>query len=133
MEHVNEIIGTISDKLLAAGDTEMAVSEPVQIGKFKILIMARVSVGFGAGGGKGEGMGPHGPHGRRKDCGPMNGGGVGGGGGGGVKGRPVGVVAISEEGVQVLPVPDKPGLFDKIFEKAPELVEKIQDMMPDKQ
>jgi uncharacterized spore protein YtfJ len=134
MEHVNQMIQTVSDSLLAAGDSNVAVGEPVQIGAYKVIILTRTSLGFGAGGGEGEGVGPH-PHGgpAKKHHGPgVKGKGTGGGGGGGVKVRPVGVIAFGPDGVKVLPVPDKPGVIEKIFDKVPEFIEKIQAMMPDK-
>ncbi len=132
MEHLNQMIGTISDKLFAAGESDAAVGDPIQIGDYKIIVITRTSVGFGGGGGEGEGMGPH--HHHKKKGGPppmMQGKGTGGGGGGGVKVRPVGVIAFGPDGVKVLPVPDKPGLVDKLFEKVPDLVEKIQALIPD--
>jgi uncharacterized spore protein YtfJ len=137
MEHVNQMMGMISDQLLAAGESDVAVGEPFQIGAYKVIVVTRTSVGFGGGGGEGEGVGPH-PH-QRKGPGPgrspapgVKGKGTGGGAGGGLKVRPVGVIAFGPEGVQVLPVPDKPGILDKLFEKVPELVEKIQAMFPEK-
>ena len=136
MEHVNQMINAVREHLLEAAASDVAVGDPVQIGKYKILVLTRTSVGFGAGGGEGEGTNPHHHHGpgkKKNGCsGNIKGKGTGGGGGGGVKIRPVGVIAMGPDGVQVMPVPDKPGIFDKLFEKVPELVEKIQDLMPDK-
>lgn len=142
MEKVNQMIDVISNQLLAAGNSDVAVGEPLQLGPYRIIVLARTSVGLGAGGGEGEGVGA--PHGHHRRPGKEGGGarvelelavagkGSGGGGGGGVKVRPVGVVAIGPEGVKVIPVPDKPGILDKLFEKIPDLVEKIQALIPDK-
>ena len=50
-------------------------------------------------------------------------------GGGGGKIRPVGVIVFSPTGVELKALPDKPGLLDKLFDKLPGFIEKIQAIM----
>ena len=79
----------------AAGRTVITASE----------VTAGVGVGFGFGGGSSGGEGrAQGEEDTRP--GVDVGGGGGGGGGGGASGRPVAIVSVSEEGVQVQPVVD---------------------------
>jgi len=130
MDHINDMLNVVSDKLESLGSSDVAVGEPVKLGPFTILALARSAVGFGGGGGEGEGIGPMHGHARKKHP-HFKGKGSGGGAGGGVKVRPVGVVVLGPDGVQVLPVPDKQGVIDKLFDKVPELVDKVKDIFPD--
>ncbi len=135
MEHVNEMMKVVSETLSEAGSCDIAIGEPMTLGKYQILVLTRTSVGFGAGGGQGEGLSPAHPAHHRKGSAPMppmKGKGTGVGAGGAVKVRPVGVIAIGPDGVQVLSIPEKPGMLDKLFEKIPALVERLAPMMPQK-
>jgi uncharacterized spore protein YtfJ len=89
--------------------------------------ISRLGIGLGAAGGAGEGEAPEGKRGRRHGSGK----GVGGGSGGGAKIRPVAVLAFTEAGVEVLPVPGKKGKLDRLIERVPEWVEKFEKKSDD--
>ncbi len=142
MEQVTTLVKMLGDTLLESGSTDVAISEPITAGKYKLLVLTKTSVGFGAGGGTGEGMSPDCHHHHKKPALPKDGAGVrvelmvkgkgtGLGAGGAVKVRPVGVIVLGPDGVRVLPIPDKPGLLDKLFEKIPQLVERLAPLMPE--
>jgi uncharacterized spore protein YtfJ len=44
----------------------------------------------------------------------------------------VGVAIFSDDGVEVVPIADKKGLLDKLFDKVPELIEKVQAVIEKK-
>ncbi len=100
------------DKLLAVARPSAVFSEPVQSGEYTLITASEVTagVGFGLGGGliarteKDE-----------EGDGPQSGFGGGGGGGGGVAGRPVAVITISPEGVEIEPVVDVTKLGIALF------------------
>jgi uncharacterized spore protein YtfJ len=133
MQHVKDLLGLITGELEHVAQSDAVVGEPLELGEVTVVPLSRISLGFGAGGGQGEGEGfgpnAHGPPGKRKSAPPKGGGhgkGEGGATLGGAKVRPVGVAVFSAEGVEVLPVSDKQGLIDRLFDKVPDLVEKIQ-------
>jgi len=106
-EEVREMV----EKLYTVAQPGAVYSEPVESGELKVITAAEVSVGlgFGYGGGFGpsESAGEH--KGEEKAEAPAEsdlGAGVGGGGGGGASGRPVAVISIGPEGVDVEPVVD---------------------------
>lgn len=51
---------------------------------------------------------------------------MGEGAGGAVKVRPVGVIAFTPSGVEILSIPASPGVFDKVVERVPEVVEVVE-------
>ncbi len=138
MQHVKDLLGLITGELEHVAQSDAVVGEPLELGEVTVVPLSRISLGFGAGGGQGEGEGfgpnAHGPRAypqpdKRKRAVPKGGGhgkGEGGATLGGAKVRPVGVAVFSADGVEVLPVADKQGLIDRLFEKVPDLVEKIQ-------
>ena len=80
----------------------------------------RLHPGFGGGGGEGDQRFGHSRG--KKDSHPA-GKGTGGGGGGGAKVRPVGVIIFTEDGIQVERIPHRSGLYDKVFDRIPEIIE----------
>lgn len=90
----------LMEKLFDAAKPEAVFGEPVTAEGQTIITAAEVSVGMGFGFGMGSG-----PAGETEDEGDQAGGAVGGGGGG-AGSRPVAVIRISQEGVQVEPVMD---------------------------
>jgi len=129
MQHITELLEIIGGQLDSVADSNIVLGKPVTLGKFKVIPLSRTSLGFGGGGGEGEGMDHHhGPPRRlHKASGDVKGKGTGGGCGGGGKVRPVGIIVFGESGVEVLPIPDKQGILDKLFEKMPDLLEKVKD------
>jgi uncharacterized spore protein YtfJ len=132
MQHVKELLALITGKLEHVAQSDAVVGEPIELGEVTVVPLSRISLGFGAGGGEGEGEGfgphSHGPPSKRKSAPPKgtHGKGEGGGSVGGAKVRPVGVAVFSADGVEVLPIADRLGLIDRLFDKVPELVEKVQ-------
>ena len=123
MQHVTDILDLVGNKLDGVANNNVVIGKPMELGKVTVVPVSRVHMGFGGGGGQGEGEHPH-HRGKGKQC--HRGKGLGGGGGGGGKVRPVGVIVFKETGVEVLAVPDKQGVFEKLFEKIPELAEKLK-------
>lgn len=122
MNDIQALIGLVSDQVGELAQSDVVLGDPIVLGEVTLVPLSRVSVGFGAGGGTGEadpGRKGHRPRGQ----------GTGGGGGGGGKIRPVGVIVFSPTGVEVKALPDKPGLLDKLFDKLPSFIEKIQAIM----
>jgi uncharacterized spore protein YtfJ len=107
-------------RLLATADTSRVFGQPVSSGAYTVIPVAEVASGGGFG--SGMGFGPSG--GRRKAAAEevvtpeaagdpeelgldaVQGAGGGGGGGGGAMGRPVAVIVLGPEGVEVKPVVD---------------------------
>ncbi len=135
MEKVQDFIDMIGDKVANMAKSDLVEGVPVSLGKFTIVPISQVSVGFGGGGGGGEGQDMHSHHGlhshgknKNSSCGNGNGTGKGSGGGGGGGGqvRPVAVAVFSEDNVEVLTIPERECVFNKIFEKVPDLMDKIK-------
>ena len=128
MEGVLQLVELVSGRVSEFAKSDVVVGEPVTAGNVTLVTLSRVGVGFGGGGGEGEGdfadahHHGHGPRGKGGEGG-FDGKGVGGGAGAGGRVRPVAVVAFTPDGVQVLPVPDKKGLLDKVFDRMPDLIE----------
>lgn len=130
MEQVVQIADLIAAKLAEMASTDVVVGEPLSIGNVTLVPLSSVSVGFGGGGGMAKGefdwfgwkRKPHRSFGDKKDLSAY----AGSGGGGGGKVRPVAVVVFAEDGVRVEPIPDRKGLFDKIFDRIPELIEAVR-------
>ena len=128
MEHVNDLVKLVSDKLAETAQSDLVVGQPIEAGDVTIVPLSSVSMGFAGGGGEGEGEPPH-------DCGPGKkmkmksaaGKGVGGASGGGAKVRPIAVAVFSPEGVQIMPIGEKKCLLDKVFDKIPELIDMAKD------
>jgi uncharacterized spore protein YtfJ len=138
MEHVDSLLDLVAGKVTEVAQSDVVVGDPIELGDVTLVPLSRVSLGFGGGGGEGEGtQGPRRGHWRSKgnnggakaearfEGGEGKGTGLGGGGGGKV--RPVGVIVFTSDGVSVEPIPDKLGVFDKIFEKVPDIIDLIKD------
>ncbi len=92
-------------KLFTVAQPASVFGEPVQSGDYTLITASEVTVGLGFG--RGGGMGSSGPEGEEpsgEEGG--SGAGIGGAGGGGAGGRPVAVITVGPDGVQVEPVID---------------------------
>ncbi len=136
MEHVNTLLDLVAGTVAEVAHSDVVVGEPIELGEVTIVPLSRVSLGFGGGGGEGEGKAPkHRRRSRNKNGGGKpdangelaEGRGTGGGVGGGGKVRPVGVIVFTSEGVTIESIPDKKGVFDKIFDKVPEIIDMVND------
>jgi len=123
MQFLIDLIDMVAGRLEEAAQSDVVVGEPIAIGGITIVPLSRLSVGFGGGGGEGEGDVPNHHH-RRGRGG--RGKGTGQGAGMGARVRPVGVAIFSEDGVEVMPIADKKGLLDKIFDKVPDVIELVK-------
>jgi len=127
MDSIIELLGLVSGELTGATQSEVVVGQPIDLGKVKIVPLSRLSLGMGLGGGEGEGE-VHGKSRKGRTFGG-HGKGFGGGSGAGARVRPVGVAIFTEDGVQVLPIADKKGILDKIFDKIPKVIELVETAM----
>jgi len=118
---IQKVLEAMTDKLTDVANGDAVMGTPIKLGDTTIIPVSRMSVSFGAGGGEGEGDVP-----KTAKTPAGSGAGVGYGGGGGAKVRPVAVIVISSEGVNVMPVPDRKGKLDALLEKIPEFIEQIQ-------
>ncbi|HOX43868.1 MAG TPA: GerW family sporulation protein [Myxococcota bacterium] len=126
MEHLNGLMDLLAGRMADLTKSDLVAGEPLTFGPVTLVVLSRVTLGFGAGGGEGEGDFQQ-LHADKKQRPPFGKGkGVGAGAGGGGKARPVAVVAFGPEGVQILPVPERKGLLDKLFDRVPELIELAQ-------
>ncbi len=110
-ERSQEQAAGVVEKLFDVTRPSSVYSEPVTAGDFTLITASEVSVGMGFGLGVGGGQGRGGPRqGMGEDEPELEGEGTGLGGGGGGGGasmaRPVAVISVGPEGVQVEPVVD---------------------------
>ena len=121
MEHVRNLIETLSPRLEQMVKTETVVGDPIQVQGKTLIPLIRVTYGMFGGGaiGHGEGQGK-GNAGEGEGRGEAKGGGTGGG----MKLAPVAIVCIDDTGVNVFPIADKKGLADTIAEAIPAIMAK---------
>lgn len=124
MKQVEEIIEQVTSTLGDVAQSEVVVGSPMAIGQVTVVAISRISVGFGGAGGEGRGASGESESKEKKREG--SGGGQGSGSGGAAVVRPVAVVVLSEERVDVLPIPEKQGKLGKLIDQIPDLVERIQ-------
>jgi len=119
MQQVMGVLEQVIEQIAQVADSDVVAGEPLELGGVTVVVLSRVSLGLGGGGGQGSGEGTPGKPGGQ---------GTGGGAGGGAKVRPVAVVAFAPDGVEILPVPDKPGLLDKLFDKVPDVIDLVKQV-----
>lgn len=106
MDHAEDLVKSLLDELKVIASTETIIGNPFQAGDTSIIPVSRVSMGIGVGGG--------GQDQQRKGV----------AGGGGVKVEPIAFLVVKDQGVSLLNIGRGKGL-DAIYEKVPELVDKI--------
>ena len=92
------------DKLMSVAEVDKVFSQPVVSGEYTVITAAEVGSGMGLGFGVGAGTDEEKAEGEEPKVDSGSGG--GGGGGGGSFSRPVAVITISPQGVEVKPVID---------------------------
>ena len=117
-------IGGLGD--LANADVVMA--KPAEVNGKQVIPVLALNVGFGDGGGHGEGEGSQAGHGSKKGRGKGKGSGTGSGAAGGARLTPIAVVIRDAGGIRVLRVPRPKKGLEKLLDKIPGLVEKIQKL-----
>jgi uncharacterized spore protein YtfJ len=133
MENLIALIELVSGRLEEAAQSDVVVGDPIVLGGVTLVPLSRLNVGFAGAGGTGEGDVPNGGGpGKRHGGKGGRGRGTGQGVGMGARVRPVGVAIFSDDGVEVVPIADKKGLLDKLFDKVPELIEKVQAVIEKK-
>ena len=121
METIDKMVETVVDHLGTAASSGAVSGKPIVVGDVTQVVLSMVSHGQGAGGREGEG----GTVPAKKGKAPAGGGGGAEGAGGAAKVRPAAVIAFTAQGVQVLPIPDEPGTFDKVVDKIPDVMEVV--------
>ncbi len=105
----SEIIGKLMEELRTVAKTETIIGKEFKAGDFTLIPVSRITLGFGAGGGKGAEA-------KRE--------GEGGGGGGGVCITPIAFIVVKGAEIFFHGI-KRGGTLDAIFEKIPDLAEKI--------
>ena len=100
-QDIDRLVTEVAKKVDELIDSKNVVGEKIAIGDTTIIPLMAAGFGFGAGGGDGKSPGNEG-----------EGRGEGTGGGGGVK--PVAIVVVNPDGVQVTPVPGAPSGLEKL-------------------
>ncbi len=121
MQSIQELMDSLVEHVSDVANSKAVMGDPIQLGDSQVVILSMLSGGMGAGGGSG-----HGEPTRRSKRGSMPGDGAGEGAGGAVKVRPAAVIAFTKAGVKVLPIPAEPGVFDKVVEKVPQVVDMVE-------
>lgn len=94
-------VNSVLEKLMTVARPDTVYSQPVTAGDHTVIMACEVSVGAGLGYGLGGGTDS-----QPASENPSGGAGGGGAGGGGAMGRPVAVINIGPDGVQITPVVD---------------------------
>jgi uncharacterized spore protein YtfJ len=123
MEAIDHLVGVVLSHLTDAATSSVVAGEPIELGDVTVVVLSSLSLGMGAAGGQGSGKRNETPKKGAATGGP--GGGLGEGAGGGVKVRPAAVIAFLPDKVEVLTIPDQPGVFDKMVERVPEVVDMV--------
>lgn len=110
MENTKNILESMYSKLDNFLKTETVVGEPITVDSVKLIPI--ITASFGLGGGFGE-------EGENKNA--------GGGGGLGCKLTADAILVIKDNNVELIPVKKK-GSLDKLIEKVPELVDKLENL-----
>jgi uncharacterized spore protein YtfJ len=92
MEHVNEILSFLGERLKTMAKANAVTAKPISAGDRHVMPLCELSLGFGGGGGTGEGLGED----EQKENQ-----GTGGGVGGAAKATPVAVVIADGDDVRI--------------------------------
>lgn len=120
MKQVEEIIDRVTTTLGEVAQSDVVVGTPMEIGDVTVVPVCRISVGFGGAGGEGSG----GADAKSKKT--QQGAGRGSGSAGAAVVRPVAVIVLTADRVDVLTVPEKPGRLEKLIDHIPTLAERLK-------
>ncbi len=115
----DQLLDKVSQHVKDIVKTETIVGEEFTLGEFTCKPVIKVGLGFASGGGKGVAD--------KSTCH-----GDGGGAGAGMGMAPVGFLVTKGQEISFLPTSDKKGL-QAIFDKVPDLIEKIIEMKKEKE
>ena len=125
MQPIHDVIDQVTATLAEVAQSDAVVGTPIEVGAVTLVPVSRVMAGFGGGVGQGEGDMARGKH---NSKGGGSGKGTGVGSGGGAKVRPVAVIVFSENGVEVLPIGEKPNKLEKFLDQLPDLMERFKNL-----
>ena len=111
---VDELLDRVSEHVKSIASTDTVLGEEFKIGSFTCRPVIKVGTGFGSGIGSGDD-----PKGKYK--------GSGGGAAAGIGVTPLGFLVAKGDEISFIPV-DKKTALATLFEKVPDLVEKMADM-----
>ncbi len=111
---IEELLDKVSAHVKSIANTETVLGEEFKIGEFTCRPVIKVGTGFGSGAGTGDE-----PKGKIK--------GSGGGVGAGIGIVPLGFLTARGNEISFIPV-DKKSALSTLFEKVPDLVEKMAEM-----
>ncbi len=100
MKSIEHMVSTVVGHLGDISSSGAISGEPIVVGDVTLVVLSMLSVGMGTGGGEGAG--------------------------GAAKVRPAAVIAFTADGVQVLPIPNQPDLFDKVVERVPGVMDMVE-------
>ena len=111
--NLDEMLNKVLDHLKTSATTETVIGQQFKLGEFTCVPVIKVSMGFGSGGGEGTAE--------------KQGQGTGGASGGGMQVQPVGFLVTNGNEISLLDVGKSKGIAG-IFDKVPDLMEKIMEM-----
>lgn len=112
--NVDNLLDKISEHVREMTKTETVLGDEFQLGAYTCKPVIRIGVGFGSAGGSGD-------HPKGKGTGTGNGAGAG------VGVTPVGFLVAKDDEIQFISADKNKGL-SAIFEKVPDVVEKVMEM-----
>jgi len=116
---IDELLDNLSEHVKSIANTETVIGEEFKIGEFSCRPVIKLGTGFGSGTGTNDD-----PKGKYK--------GTGGGAGAGIGIIPMGFLTSRGSEISFIPV-DKKTALSTLFEKVPDLVEKMAEMKSDKE
>jgi uncharacterized spore protein YtfJ len=120
MQEIVALIETITHKIEHIAKTETIIGEPVVVAGKTFFPLIKIRIGFGVTGMSGEGA--RGSGAALAGQGKLQ----GGGSGGGIKISPLAMVCMDAERVEVLALPKEKKGVARLFEKIPDLFDKIR-------
>jgi len=114
---LEDMLNKVIDQLQSVAKTETVVGKSFKLGDFECVPVVKIGMGFGSGGGGGED--------------DKKGGSKGGGAGAGIGIEPIGFLVTKGDEISMVSVSRSKGL-QSVFEKVPDLIEKLMDMKKDK-
>ncbi|GGK12449.1 putative spore protein YtfJ [Caldalkalibacillus thermarum] len=136
-EHpIQGLMKTAMENLKEMVDVNTIVGDPVETPDGSVILpVSKVGFGFAAGGsefdvddqsGAGGNGGPYGNNNNQGNKPKLP---FGGGSGGGVSITPVAFLVVNASGIKMVHIDGQTHLYDRILEFAPQLVDKIQNLM----
>jgi len=114
---LEDMLNKVIDQLQSVAKTETVIGESFKLGDFECVPVVKIGMGFGSGGGGGES--------------DKKSGGKGGGAGAGIGIEPIGFLVTRGDEISMVSVSRSKGL-QSVFEKVPDLIEKMMQMRKDK-